>query len=83
MSDLIERLDKWLAENRPGYYRELEPGASEEQVVAIEGSLGVRLPDELRELLKWRNGQGPRNFDSIYYNYLFMSADEIEGRRKT
>src|SRR5947209_3402000 len=83
MSDLIERLDGWLAKNRPDYYKELEPGASEEQVAALESQLGVTLPDELRDLLKWRNGQGPKNFDSIYYNFSFMSADEIKGLRST
>jgi len=83
MSDLIERLDKWLAKNVPEYYKELEPGISEQEVAALEAQLGVALPGEFRELLKWRNGQGPRNFDSIYYNFSLMSADEIEGTRST
>jgi cell wall assembly regulator SMI1 len=83
MSDLLERLDKWLAGNEPDYYKDLEPGISEPEVAVLEAQLGVTLPDELRELLKWRNGQGPRNFGSVYYNFSFMSAGDIEGTRST
>jgi cell wall assembly regulator SMI1 len=83
MSGLIDRLDRWLAQNRADYYKQLEPGVTEEEVVALEAELGYALPQGLRALLKWRNGQGPRNFDCIYYNYSLMSADEISGVRQS
>ena len=83
MSDLIERLDMWLAENRPDYYKALQPGASEETVAALEEQLGVTLPTTFRDLLKWRNGQAPRNFDSIYQNYSLIDAEEIAGTRQS
>jgi cell wall assembly regulator SMI1 len=82
MSGLIERLDKWLAENRPEYYEGLAKGASEKDIATLESKLGVTLPDEFKELLKWRNGQKSDNFDSIYYTFSFMSADDIEGTRR-
>jgi cell wall assembly regulator SMI1 len=83
MPDLIARLDKWLAANRPDYYAGLAPGISEEEVAALEAQLGVGLPAGLRDLLKWRNGQVPRNFDSIYQNFSLMDADEIADTRQT
>jgi cell wall assembly regulator SMI1 len=83
MSDLIERLDRWLAENRPDYYSGLQPGISEEEVVALEAKLGVALPTGLRNLLKWHNGQAPKNYDSIYHNYSLIDAEEIAGIRES
>jgi cell wall assembly regulator SMI1 len=82
MSDLIERLDRWLAANRPEYYKGLAPGASEKEIAAVEAKLGVTLPDELRELLKWRNGQKSTRFGGIYHTFALMSAKDIEETRR-
>lgn len=79
MRDAIERLDRWLAENRPEYYKQLNPGATDEEVADLEKSLGSTLPEEFKAFLKWRNGQGRRNFKSFYYNYQLMDAKEIAG----
>lgn len=77
MDNLIERLDTWLAQNRADYYRQLEPGLTQEQIEELESTLGNTLPDEMRALLMWRNGQSSRNFKSIYYNYMLIGADDI------
>lgn len=77
MTTLIERLDKWLAENRPEYYQQLNPGLTEEELSNLEANIENPLPDDLKEFLRWRNGQGLRNFKSIYYNYQLMDADDI------
>jgi cell wall assembly regulator SMI1 len=83
MSDLIERLDRWLAANQPEHYEGLAPGATEEEVAKLELQLSFVLPEEFRELLKWRNGQRQDEYDSIYYTFSFLSASEIEGTRRT
>src|SRR4051812_9635367 len=77
MDDLVERLDKWLAENRPDYYSKLEPGLSGEELADLEATLEVALPPEMRALLMWRNGQNARNSHSIYHNYMFIGSDDI------
>ncbi len=51
MSTLIERLDKWLAANRPDYYKELEPGAAEEQVAALRVPTGCEAARGVRRYL--------------------------------
>jgi len=43
MPDLIERLDRWLQENRSGYYSQLLPGLTDEKVIEFEEALGVSL----------------------------------------
>lgn len=77
MTDLIERLDTWLRENRPDYYAKLNPGISDEELNTLEAKLGVALPEEFNSLHRWRDGQSSRNFKSFYYNYTLMDADDI------
>jgi cell wall assembly regulator SMI1 len=77
MSTLIERLDKWLAENRSEYYQKLNPGANDEDMAELEEIIDAPLPDDLKSFLKWRNGQDGRNFKSLYYNYMLMDTEEI------
>lgn len=77
MATLIERLDKWLKENRAEYYQKLSPGANDEDLAELEELIDAKLPDGLRALLKWRNGQDARNYDSVYYNYQLMGSEDI------
>jgi len=77
MDDLIKRLDQWLNRYMLGYYNRLEPGLNPRKLSALESRLGNKLPAEMRDLLKWRNGQSTTNFDSIYYNYMLIGSDEI------
>jgi cell wall assembly regulator SMI1 len=75
--DLIERLDKWVKENRPSVYEKLLPGLSSEEISRLEKDLGVALPDQMRAFLEWRNGQTLYDVESFYYNYTLMDAGDI------
>ena len=77
MDELITRLDHVLNRYMLDYYNQLEPGLSPRKLPELEARLGNKLPTELRDLLKWRNGQSPSNFKSIYYNYMLIGSDEI------
>jgi cell wall assembly regulator SMI1 len=57
ITDLIKRLDKWLHENRPDYYAQLLPGATDQEIAELEQSLGLAIPPALASLLQWKNGQ--------------------------
>ena len=57
MEDLIERLHRWLRENRLKYYSKLLPGLTDEEILALEEALCISLPPEVKLFYKWRNGQ--------------------------
>ncbi|KOG74907.1 hypothetical protein ADK77_03700 [Streptomyces antibioticus] len=50
------RIVEWLAEYAPPSYTALKPGASDDEIVALEQALGVSVPQELKAL--WRLSAG-------------------------
>lgn len=74
---LLQRLDRWLAINRPDYYSCLRPGTSDAALDAFEAKFSLRLPEAFRLFHKWRDGQEPSNLESIQDNRMFSSLEEI------
>jgi cell wall assembly regulator SMI1 len=54
---LLSRLEQWLKEYRPRYLAALRPGATAAELDALQSAVGIPLPDNLRTLLTWHNGQ--------------------------
>src|SRR3982751_987699 len=79
---LIDRMDRWLATNRPDYYAVLQPGATDSELDAIEAQLGVKLPAAFCQLYRWRDGQNPRAFESFQWNRSFMRLKDIAGTKQ-
>jgi cell wall assembly regulator SMI1 len=77
VSDLLARLERWLALHRPGYHKGLLPGADQATLQALGQALGAPLPDDLRALLAWHNGQSPDFVGSFEGSWQLMSAQEI------
>jgi cell wall assembly regulator SMI1/predicted DNA-binding WGR domain protein len=77
---LIARLDTWMKKNRPEFYAHLKPGAPAQEIEAFEKELGCKLPETLKGLLLWRNGEddeGPS--ERFLENYSLMNLEEIAG----
>lgn len=74
---LIDRMDAWLAENRAGYHAALQPGVSDAQLDAFEAKFSLKLPEALRALYRWRNGQPNSSFDSFQDNRMLSSLEDI------
>ncbi len=67
-----ERLERWYRERAPAVHADLRPGASGEEVAALQGRLGMRLPDDLVASLKRHNGA------VIFHDgYRYLSAGAI------
>jgi cell wall assembly regulator SMI1 len=49
--ELIERLDRWLAAHRPGYYSRLQPGVSDADLDAFETQFAF---------VRWKKSPAPR-----------------------
>jgi cell wall assembly regulator SMI1 len=80
ISNLIDRMDKWLAANRPDYHSELQPGATNEELDAFEAKFNFSLPEDFRELYQWRNGQS--GSASLEHNRMFSSLGEIASTKE-
>src|SRR5881394_3336293 len=76
-SALIERVDRWLAAQRPDYYTRLQPGVTDAALDAFESRFSLRLPESFRAFYRWRNGQEPTCSTSLQDNRMFSSLEEI------
>lgn len=66
MNDLWKKLEAWLAVNAPFCLSNLKQPASDNELDALEQSLGLTLPEDFKEFLKIHNGQsgtGPSLFE--------------------
>jgi cell wall assembly regulator SMI1 len=74
---LIERLDRWLAANRPDYYAHLQPGVTDAQLGAFKARFSLELPDAFRQLYRWRNGHDLHRSESLVQNFMFSSLEDV------
>ncbi|SRR5579884_912841 len=80
--ELLGRLDRWLAANRPDYYARLLPDATETALAAFEARFSLELPQDFRDLHEWRNGQEATCSASVYENRMFSSLEEIAATKE-
>ena len=79
---LLARLDQWLNTYREGFQQALRPGATAAECDALAAALGRPLPEELRALLMWHNGQNPDVPGAFEQSWILMSTDEIAEAKK-
>lgn len=65
----LDRIEAWFAKHRPRFHKGLNPGASAAELAG--------LPEELRVLLAWHNGQSGDFVGCFQENWFLMSLDEI------
>jgi cell wall assembly regulator SMI1 len=81
MTDLLDRLERWLEHHARGVYPSLLPGVTPQELQAWEDAHALQLPEALRELYGWRNGQAPDArplLADAHALYSFMSLREVE-----
>ena len=79
LTPTLARLEDWLAANRPRYHQNLRPGATPAEINAI----GVNLPDDLRMLLAWHNGQGNEFAGALVQSWMLMGTGQIHAAKNT
>lgn len=82
MTVLLARLDQWLNAHRERFQQALLPGATTAELDALAAELGKPLPDELRALLMWHNGQNPDVPGAFEQSWILMSTEEIADAKK-
>ena len=82
MMVLLARLDQWLNAERERFKQALQPGATTAECDALTAELSRPLPEELRVLLMWHNGQNPDVPGAFEQSWILMSSDEIAEAKK-
>jgi cell wall assembly regulator SMI1 len=74
---LLARLEQWFRQHRARYARALLPGATPAELAALQQALGMPLPEELKALLQWHNGQS-QDFDGhLQLDWDLLSTSQI------
>jgi cell wall assembly regulator SMI1 len=82
LTDQLVRLDRWLAAHRHRFHKGLRPGATSEEITALQAALGHSIADDLRTWLSRHNGQDPEVFGALEENWHPMSGAEIAEAKK-
>jgi cell wall assembly regulator SMI1 len=82
MTVLLARLDQWLNAERERFQQALRPGATAAECDALASDLGKPLPEELRALLMWHNGQTPDVPGAFEQSWMLLSTEEIAEAKK-
>lgn len=76
MKTQLEILDRHLQTQRPDFHAFLQPPLSAEAIAALEKRYGTRLPEDLKALYLWKNGQSDESFEALVNNCMFMPLEE-------
>jgi cell wall assembly regulator SMI1 len=81
MADVLARFESWLQEHAPDYMESLAPGLAEARIDEIGAKLGFELPEPVRTLYRWRDGD-PEEDGRLLFSRIFMPLESaIEQHR--
>ena len=72
MDEIIQKLDKYLSTLRPEYYLELNEPLDDSQLDQLEEFYKLKIPNDLRTLYKWKNGQDAKCYEAFVNNSMFI-----------
>lgn len=76
MNELIKKLDNYLSTLRPGFYSKLNEPLNDSQLDKLENQYKLEIPNDLRTLYKWKNGQNANSSDSFVNNSMFTPLQQ-------
>lgn len=69
-------LDQQLAALRPDFYKNLLPPIQDSEIRELEQKYKLVLPDDLKALYSWKNGQSSASYESFVNNSMFLPLAE-------
>lgn len=72
MDEIIQKLDTYLSTLRPKFYLELNEPLDDSQLDKLEEYYKIKIPNDLRILYKWKNGQKPTCYETFVNNSCFI-----------
>ncbi|MCO6046408.1 SMI1/KNR4 family protein [Aeoliella sp. ICT_H6.2] len=82
-NSILEKIETWLAANRPDYHSLLNPPAQHYLFSALRSAVGITLPVGLRSFYLWHDGQNSDSFEPLLENLTFMTLTEIAATHQT
>ena len=76
MEDQLAALDNCLRTLRPEFYSALNEPVSEAEVQTLEAKFNTKLPEDLKLLYRWKNGQDQACYDVFVNNSVFLPLEE-------
>lgn len=73
----LRKLEAWLAEHRPSYRQALRPGTDDSKLRECEDAFGSALPDSLRALYLWHDGQSAGCLERLDRHGMFQPLDAV------
>ncbi|BAY29595.1 putative glucan synthesis regulatory protein [Nostoc carneum NIES-2107] len=77
MKEILHRIENWLKKNFSELLDTLNPGATAEEIQALETQIQNELPSSFKELYKWHNGQRSGTYPGLFYGLEFLSLVEV------
>lgn len=81
MKTALSQLDNHLREKRPEYYAALQPPLTGEEIAALEKKYDITLPEDVKQLYKWKNGQGD-SYEAFVNNSMFVPLEQALAARE-
>ena len=79
MREILYKLQKCMDARFPTTVASLNSGANEAEIAALEQHIGILLPEQVRELYRWHNGQSEDSCRVIglFFGMPFSSIDRV------
>ncbi len=82
MKKQLEKLDAYLKEKRPEYYNQLLKPLSEKEILDLQEEFNIELPNDIKELYLWKNGQRQDCYKSFVNNSIFEPLEAVLATNK-
>ncbi|MGX7666746.1 SMI1/KNR4 family protein [Flavobacterium pedocola] len=76
MTKTIQKLDNNISTLRPDFYNCLKKPLDETAITKLEEKFKVQIPDDLKALYQWKNGQSDDCYDSFVNNSMFIPLNQ-------
>jgi len=77
MKELWQRIEDWLSKHYPAMVADLNPGCSLNEVLTLEGEIGVELPESFKAFYAIHNGQRAKDYIGLFYNISLLPLADI------
>ena len=74
LKQTLQKIESLLKEIFPELLDSLNPSATESQIQALEDALQVPLPEDVKTLYRWHDGE--RNTVGLFFGMSFLSIEE-------
>ncbi|MGV3611407.1 MAG: SMI1/KNR4 family protein [Fluviicola sp.] len=76
MKEIVEKLNTLIAGRRAEFYADLQESLNDQQIDSLQEKYKIQLPQDLRELYKWKNGQDDSSYEAFVNNSTFIPLEE-------